>query len=96
MTLGMSRGETSSWSTAGQKGTRTDCQSSQSTWWRGKGRCDRHGRHTGDVCSHAGDQDHPDRFWERRCRRVKGIVASLAKPGGNVTGLTFQVDALKL
>src|SRR5207244_10678288 len=26
----------------------------------------------------------------------KGIVASLAKPGGNVTGLTFQVEALKL
>ena len=26
----------------------------------------------------------------------KGIVASLARPGGNVTGLTFQVEALKL
>src|SRR5712692_6991652 len=26
----------------------------------------------------------------------KGIVASLARPGGNVTGLTFQLEALKL
>ena len=26
----------------------------------------------------------------------KGIVASLTRPGGNVTGLTFQLDALKL
>jgi putative ABC transport system substrate-binding protein len=25
-----------------------------------------HGRHNADVCGDAGDQDHPDRLWERR------------------------------
>jgi putative ABC transport system substrate-binding protein len=91
MTLDMSRVETSSWNTAGRKGTLADCPNSQPTWYG----------HVVDVIVTGGT---PATVAAKQATRTipivfatigfpveKGIVKSLARPGENVTGLTLQI-----
>src|SRR5215469_2032908 len=52
---------------------------------------------TGTPATHAAmraTKTIPIVFWSVSSAVEKGIVASLARPGGNVTGLTFQVPAV--
>ena len=56
-------------------------------WSGSAGHC-RHQLQSGHGCGHEGDHDHPDRH-DQQCRSSWAwSVASLARPGGNVTGLT--------
>ena len=55
-----------------------------------QGRCHRHVREPHGLAAKQATSRHPDRLRERSNPVGTGLVASLARPGGNVTGLSIQ------
>jgi ABC-type uncharacterized transport system substrate-binding protein len=45
-------------------------------------------------CGKGGDHHHPHRLFRRHRPRAAGIVPSLSRPGGNVTGINYMAAEL--
>ena len=51
-------------------------------------------QHAGDHCPQAGDQHHSHRLRPAQRSGRQGFVASLARPGGNITGFTISIPLI--